>query len=114
MMKPMFSSVERERSVSSMRRMKVPPCRRANSQLKSAVRAPPTWRCPVGLGAKRTRTALVISVPLEQAAPLGGGEPTDARAADGRIPEEIVVDVGGERRPHRQRRVQQEALERPQ
>ena len=28
---------------------------RASSQLKSAVRALPTWRCPVGLGAKRTR-----------------------------------------------------------
>src|SRR5262249_40555407 len=33
-----------------------PPWWRAKSQLKSAVRAPPTWRCPVGLGAKRTRT----------------------------------------------------------
>src|SRR5205823_13527355 len=28
---------------------------RANSQLNSAVRAPPTWRNPVGDGAKRTR-----------------------------------------------------------
>jgi hypothetical protein len=33
----------------------VPPYRRANSQLNSAVRAPPTWRYPVGDGANRTR-----------------------------------------------------------
>src|SRR5262245_165392 len=54
-MEAMYSSVERERSVSSIRRMKAPPCRRANAQLKSAVRAPPMWRCPAGLGANRTR-----------------------------------------------------------
>ena len=47
--------VERSRSVSSMRRMNVPPAPRASSQLKSAVRALPTCRWPVGLGAKRTR-----------------------------------------------------------
>src|SRR5215510_12133440 len=58
----MFSSVERERSVSSIRRMKVPRWWRARSQLKSAVRAPPTWRWPVGLGAKRTRTGPGIGV----------------------------------------------------
>src|SRR3972149_8713610 len=52
----MHSSVERERSVSSIRRIKAPSWCRAKSQLKSAVRAPPTWRWPVGLGAKRTRT----------------------------------------------------------
>src|SRR5262245_2692061 len=56
MMASITSGEERSRSVSSMRRMKVPPCLRANSQLKSAVLAPPTWRKPVGLGAKRTRT----------------------------------------------------------
>src|SRR5262245_22028381 len=39
-----------------MRRMFTPPCWRANSQLKSAVRALPTCNCPVGDGAKRTRT----------------------------------------------------------
>jgi hypothetical protein len=33
----------------------VPPRPRANSQLKSAVRAPPTCKYPVGDGAKRTR-----------------------------------------------------------
>ena len=32
------------------------PCWRANSQLNNAVRALPTCRCPVGDGAKRTRT----------------------------------------------------------
>ncbi len=47
---------DRSASVSSMRRTNVPPCRRANSQLKSAVRAPPTCRYPVGDGANRTRT----------------------------------------------------------
>jgi len=56
MMASTDSCVERWRSVSSMRRMKVPPRRRAKSQLKSAVRAPPIWRWPVGLGAKRTRS----------------------------------------------------------
>ena len=61
-MDAMFSSVERERSVSSMRRMNAPPLWRAKSQLKSAVRAPPTCRWPVGLGAKRTRTGDVIPV----------------------------------------------------
>ena len=50
------SSVERSTSVSSMRRMNVPPCARAKSQLYRAVRTPPTCRYPVGLGAKRTRT----------------------------------------------------------
>ena len=54
----MCSSVERERSVSSMRRMKTPLWCRAKAQLKSAVRAPPTWKEPVGLGAKRT---LIVS-----------------------------------------------------
>src|SRR5512133_537351 len=38
-----------------MRRMNVPPLRRAHSQLNSAVRAPPMWRYPVGDGANRTR-----------------------------------------------------------
>jgi ribosomal protein L32E len=33
----------------------VPRFRRANSQLKMKVRALPTWRKPVGDGAKRTR-----------------------------------------------------------
>ena len=50
-----FSGVLRSWSVSSMRRMKVPPVLRAQSQLKSAVRTPPMWRYPVGDGAKRRR-----------------------------------------------------------
>src|SRR5437773_187591 len=54
-MPSIMSSDERSASVSSMRRTKTPPSRRAKSQLKSAVRAPPTCKCPVGEGAKRTR-----------------------------------------------------------
>src|SRR5689334_11525770 len=50
------SGLKRALSVSSTRRMNRPPLWRAKSQLNSAVRAPPTWRNPVGLGAKRTRT----------------------------------------------------------
>src|SRR4051794_20684071 len=45
-------------SVSSIRRMKTPPSWRANSQLNRAVRPLPTWKYPVGEGAKRTRGAL--------------------------------------------------------
>ena len=48
------SFVDRSVSVSSMRRMNVPSWPRASSQLKSAVRALPTWSWPVGLGANRT------------------------------------------------------------
>ena len=50
------SGVERSTSVSSIRRMKMPPWWRANAQENSAVRAPPMWRKPVGDGAKRVRT----------------------------------------------------------
>src|SRR5206468_143370 len=57
-MPSIMSSDERSASVSSMRRTKTPPSRRAKSQLKSAVRAPPTCKCPVGEGAKRTRGAM--------------------------------------------------------
>src|SRR5262245_32083419 len=49
------SSRERSRSVSSMRSTRVPPVWRAESQLNSAALALPTWRRPVGAGAKRTR-----------------------------------------------------------
>jgi len=48
------ASVLRSTSVSSRRRTIVPPFRRAYSQLKMKVRALPTWRKPVGEGAKRT------------------------------------------------------------
>ena len=37
-------------------KIKSPPVCRAYNQLKSAVRALPIWKKPVGLGAKRTRT----------------------------------------------------------
>ena len=46
----------RSRSVSSILRMKRPPCLRAHSQLCSAVRILPTWSRPVGEGAKRVTT----------------------------------------------------------
>ena len=46
---------ERSLSVSSMRKISLPPYLRAKSQLKSAVRALPMCIDPVGLGAKRTR-----------------------------------------------------------
>ena len=52
----MAATVERSRSVSSMRSSIVPPWRRACSQLNRAVRAPPMWRKPVGDGAKRVIT----------------------------------------------------------
>src|SRR5262245_4530186 len=54
-----MSTDDRSTSVSSMRRTNTPPVRRANSQLNSAVRAPPTCRYPVGEGAKRTRGAVI-------------------------------------------------------
>ena len=43
-----------------MRRIIVPCSLRANSQLNSAVRAPPTCKYPVGEGANRTRTLPVL------------------------------------------------------
>src|SRR6266478_8287455 len=49
------ASVLRSTSVSSRRRIMVPPLWRAYSQLKMNVRALPTCRKPVGEGAKRTR-----------------------------------------------------------
>ena len=49
------SELDRSRSVSSTRRSISPPVRRASSQLNSAARALPTWRYPVGEGAKRSR-----------------------------------------------------------
>ena len=55
--------LDRSVSVSSMRRTNAPPARRASSQLKSAVRALPTCRCPVGLGANRTRAGVTVQFP---------------------------------------------------
>ena len=50
------ASVDRSRSVSSIRMTNWPLEWRASSQLKKAIQAPPTWRYPVGLGAYRVRT----------------------------------------------------------
>src|SRR5579864_2796174 len=54
-------SVFRSTSVSSRRRIIVPLFRRAYSQLKMKVRALPTWRNPVGDGAKRTRGLKLVA-----------------------------------------------------
>ena len=40
----------------------MPPCWRTKSQLNSAARALPTWKYPVGDGAKRARGGVVGSV----------------------------------------------------
>src|SRR5262249_16423164 len=91
-MASMYSSVERDRSVPSMRRMKAPPWWRAKSQLKSAVRAPPTWRWPVGLGAKRTRTASAVIAHSTLSgfwtSHPGRGVGSEVQAADDRAGEE--------------------------
>ncbi len=71
------SGVERSRSVSSMRRMNVPPWRRAYSQQNSAVRTPPMCSMPVGLGAKRVRTVMLdnpkMTTPALEPAQVTGG-----------------------------------------
>ena len=53
----------RASSVSSMRSTNVPPRRWASAQLYSAVRAPPTWKKPVGDGANRRRGPLLMRHP---------------------------------------------------
>src|SRR3954468_20657857 len=50
-----LSMLERSWSVSSTRSTKTPPWLLAQSQLKSAVRAPPMCKYPLGDGAKRRR-----------------------------------------------------------
>jgi hypothetical protein len=42
--------------------MNIPPWWRAKSQLNRAVRTPPMWRAPVGLGAKRTLTGVWVLI----------------------------------------------------
>src|SRR5258705_516605 len=74
-----LSSVERSWSVSSILKMKTPPLRRAKSQLNRAVRAPPTWRNPVGLGAKRTRAAPGVTVREEGVGMTVGLKPIPLR-----------------------------------
>src|SRR5262245_66684984 len=54
------------------------------------------------------------SVAGEEPPPAGVCEGADASLAHSRIPEEVVVDVRGERRPDHQGRVEQQALEGPQ
>ena len=56
--------VERALSVSSIRSRNLPPWWRANSQLNSAVRAPPMCRKPVGEGAKRVTTDCLVAILL--------------------------------------------------
>src|SRR3954447_19603392 len=53
----------RASSVSSMRNTNLPPNRLAKAQLYNAVRAPPTWKKPVGDGANRNRGPLCIGLP---------------------------------------------------
>ena len=68
-----------------MRRIASPPWCLAKSQLKRAVRAPPRWRRPVGLGAKRVRTlpvAAIASASFQQADRLGGYPLAAAREAE--------------------------------
>src|SRR5271167_4571648 len=59
----------RASSVSSIRRMNVPPRRRTKSQLYSAARALPTWKYPVGEGAKRARGGEAGTVMRDGGAP---------------------------------------------
>ena len=76
-----LSRVLRAASVSSTRSTSLPPTCLAKSQLKSAVRAPPTCRLPVGDGAKRTRTSRPsVSAP----AVFGLSSVTAARALEWR------------------------------
>src|SRR5438128_552609 len=72
-------------SVSSSRRMNVPPMWRANSRLKSAVRAVPMCNGPVGLGAIRTR----IGAGEVTSAIVGAARPPALSARD--PPEEALV-----------------------
>src|SRR5947208_2282584 len=59
-----LSSVPRALSVSSTRSRNWPPYFLTNSQLKSAVRAPPTCRKPVGDGANLSRFGITESYQL--------------------------------------------------
>src|ERR1700704_2984886 len=68
----MAGSVERSRSVSSIRSSILPPRPRAYSQLNSAVRAPPIWRKPVGEGAKRVTMESVITGRVGRPKEAGG------------------------------------------
>ena len=71
------SSVERATSVSSMRRMNVPPMWRACNQLNSAVRMLPMCRKPVGAGEKRKRISgsawTLMTAGASRSRPAGSG-----------------------------------------
>ena len=56
-----LASVPRALSVSSTRRRNWPPYFLTKSQLNKAVRAPPTWRKPVGEGANLSRLGMLES-----------------------------------------------------
>ena len=59
----MFSSVERVGSVSSMRRMNVPPfCAGEKAQFIDSGASAPMCSLPVGEGAKRTRTSDAMDI----------------------------------------------------
>src|SRR6266496_4117429 len=76
------ASVLRSTSVSSSRKIMVPAFRRAYNQLKMNVRALPTWRNPVGEGAKRT-----LALPCE-------GEFKDSGIGSDRVRRIAVVAPG--------------------
>src|SRR5579862_7798452 len=85
------ASVERSRSVSSIRSRNLPPVRRAYSQLNSAVRAVPMCMAPVGEGAIRVTTGRSdidgqrpgeAAARRAWAAPLSTRPPGRPRAAD--------------------------------
>src|SRR5829696_2755922 len=65
-----------------MRSIHVPPWCLAKRWLKRAVRAALSWRRPVGLGAKRTRTSLMPLSLRQEAYCLGGYALAPAREAE--------------------------------
>src|SRR5512134_641219 len=85
------SGVDRSRSVSSIRRMNLPPLRRACSQLKSAVRAPPMWSSPVGLGANRVTTEDIFA----SLTVTGGIRPNVLEDGNPRISDDLFVVPAG-------------------
>ena len=105
------SELDRSRSVSSTRRSISPPVRRASSQLNSAARALPTWRYPVGEGAKRSRGGCELTARGYRATAVprdGQRRETAAGARPARLrsplrpPQaRLGADPGGRRRPPR-------------
>src|SRR5882757_95347 len=89
----MASGVERSRSVSSMRSTKTPAWRRAYNQQNSAVRNPPMCRKPVGLGAKRVRTIMDVSLEKQRAQSLAD-PPHGAQTEQPRPAERVCLGAG--------------------